>query len=67
MNVIIEVTIMGDGKSAKDRRGNSYKIASISLGVGSKKSNVKYERYFLKSGGEHRAEVLTDGRLNIIQ
>jgi hypothetical protein len=36
------------------------------LGIGSNRKPVKYEKNDLSAGGEYRAEVLPNGRLNII-
>jgi len=57
---------MNDGKNAKDKRGNIYKIESISLGIGIRRQTISYTKGFLKAGGECRAEVLSNGKLNII-
>lgn len=66
MNTIIEVTTEKDGRSACDRRGNKYKIESVVLGVGSKKKPVPYTRNFLSIGQKYTAEILPNGKLNII-
>lgn len=64
-NLIIEVTIMKHGISAEDRKGNKYKIESIILGAGYHRRAIKYEAH-LTENCECRAEVLPNGKLNII-
>ena len=64
-NVIVEVEIMKDGMTARDIHGNVYKIESISLGAGSHRHTIKWEKNFLKDGSECRGQVLNNGKLNI--
>lgn len=64
--LIVDVTTDKDGISATDRSGTKYKIQSIMLGIGSNRKPVKYEKNDLSAGGEYRAEVLPNGKLNII-
>lgn len=66
-NIILDVTILKDGISAKDVRGNIYKIESISLGAGSHRHTIKYDKHFIKEGTELRAQLLKNGKLNITQ
>lgn len=63
--VIVEVVTLKDGLTAKDVRGNIYKIESITLGSGFHRHTIKYDKHFLKEGSEARAEVLKNGKLNI--
>lgn len=63
--VILEVVTLKDGMSAKDIRGNVYKIESITLGAGFHRHIIKYEKSFLKEGSEVHAEVLKNGKLHI--
>lgn len=65
--MLVEVVTLKDGITAKDIRGNVYKIESISLGAGSHRHTIKYEKHFIKEGTELRAQVLKNGKLNITQ
>ena len=65
-NIIVEVNILKDGCSASDNHGNTYKIESIVLGAGYYRRVIKYEKFFLKAETECRAEILPNGKLNII-
>ena len=65
-NIIVDITILKDGWGAKDTRGNTYKIESIVIGAGYHRRVMKYEKFFLKSETECRAEILPSGKLNII-
>ena len=65
--IIIEVEILDDGYSAKDKRGEKYRIESINMGAGHYKKTVRYDRYFLKERTECRAQLLENGKLNILQ
>lgn len=65
-NIILDIITLKDGINAKDNHGNIYKIESITLGMGQHKHTIKYEKFFLKEGSEARAEVLKNGKLNII-
>lgn len=64
--IIIEVTTQKDGLTAVDVRGRVYKIESIMLGVGRNRKPVKVDKGFLSAGNEYRAEVLKNGKLNIL-
>lgn len=64
--LIVDVTTDKDGVSATDHRGIKYKIESVMLGVGSNRKPVKHTKNFLSVGGDYRAEVLPNGKLNII-
>ena len=64
---IIDIITLRDGMTAKDVRGNVYKIESIMLGMGSHRKTIKWEKHFLKEGSDCRAEVLPNGKLNITQ
>ena len=66
-NIIIDIVTLKDGLTAKDIRGNIYKIESITLGAGSHRHTIKYEKNFIKEGTDLRAEVLKNGKLNITQ
>jgi len=66
-NIILDITILKDGLSAQDVRGNVYKIESISLGAGSHRHTIKYDKHFIKEGTELRAQLLKNGKLNITQ
>lgn len=66
-NLILDIVTLKDGLSARDVRGNVYKIESISLGIGSHRHTIKYEKHFIKEGTDLRAEVLKNGKLNITQ
>lgn len=66
-NLILDITTLKDGLTAKDVRGNIYKIESISLGVGSHRHTLKYEKHFIKEGTTLRAILLKNGKLNITQ
>lgn len=63
----LEVVTLKDGLSARDVRGNIYKIESISLGTGSHRNTIKYEKNFIKEGTELVAVLLKNGKLNITQ
>lgn len=63
--IIVEVVTLRDGITARDVRGNIYKIESITLGSGFHRHTIKYEKHFLKEGSDARAEVLKNGKLNI--
>ena len=65
-NIIIEVTTHKDGISAIDRSDNKYKIQSITLGVGNKSKAVPYTKKALAVGCKYRAEILPNGKLNIL-
>lgn len=65
-NIILEVTILKDGWGAKDNHGNLYRIESIVIGAGYYRRVIKYEKFFIKPETECRAEVLPNGKLNII-
>jgi hypothetical protein len=65
VNVIVEVEILKDKKTAKDVRGNTYKIESITIGAGHHRKSLKYD-YHLIEGCECRAEILPNGKLNIL-
>ena len=64
--IILDITILKDGWKARDARGNDYKIESIVIGAGYYRRVMKYEKLFLKPETECRAEVLPNGKLNII-
>ena len=65
-NIIVDITILKDGWGAKDTRGNLYRIESIVVGAGYYRRVMKYEKFFIKAETECRAEVLPNGKLNII-
>lgn len=65
-NVIIEVTTSPDGVSAIDRKGKKYKIQSLTLGLGSNRKSIPYTKKALAVGCEYRAEILPNGKLNIL-
>jgi hypothetical protein len=65
-NLIIEVTTHADGISATDRSGKKYKIQSLTLGVGSNRKPIPYTKKALSVGTKYRAEILPNGKLNIL-
>jgi len=67
-NLVIEVTTLKGGITAKDSRGNVYKIQSIMLGMGSHRKPVEVDKkYPLREGSEYRAEIIPkSGKLNIL-
>jgi len=65
-NIIIEVTTHLDGVSATDKGGKKYKIQSLTLGVGSNRKAIPYTKKALAVGYKYRAEILPNGKLNIL-
>ena len=65
-NLIIEVTIKKDSITAVDARRNTYKVQSMMLGAGRYRHAVKYEKNLLGCTDEYRAEILPNGKLNIL-
>lgn len=65
-NIIIEVTTHKDGVSATDRRGKKYKIESVMLGAGGRRMAIKYSPKFLSVNAKYNAEILPNGKLNIL-
>ena len=66
-NIIINVIILKDGWSAKAERGHDvYEIESIAIGSGFYRKIMPYEKGFMKEHSECRAEILPNGKLNIV-
>ena len=67
MNEIVEVITNSDGLSATSVIGSKkYKIESVMLGVGNKRRPVSHTKNFLSPGHKFSAEVLPNGKLNIL-
>lgn len=66
INPIVEVKIQKGKTTATDRRGKIYKIESVMLGAGYHRRAVKYTKDFLDHRDRYRAEVLPNGKLNIL-
>ena len=65
-NLIIEVTIKKDSIIAVDGRRNTYKVQSMMLGAGSHRQAIKYTKNLLGCTDQYRAEILPNGKLNIL-
>lgn len=66
VNIIIDVITHKDGVSATDRSGRKYEIQSITLGAGRNRKSIPYTKKFLAVGSKYRAEILKNGKLNIL-
>ena len=63
---IFDIVTLKDGLTAKDRHGNVYTIESITIGADYHRKTFPYEKSFLKEDSDCQAELLSNGKLNII-